>query len=91
MPWQENTWIAACNPVKLKEYLALGKPIVSTPFSELERYNGLVQTASDPITFAQAVRHVLQEDNDERVRARRKAVAESSWDAKAQQVMEELF
>ena len=29
MPWQQNDWIQACNPVKLKEYLALGKPIVT--------------------------------------------------------------
>ncbi|GAG08945.1 unnamed protein product, partial [marine sediment metagenome] len=32
MPWRQNRWIEACNPIKLKEYLALGKPVVSTPF-----------------------------------------------------------
>ena len=29
MPWLSNDWIRFCNPIKTKEYLALGLPIVS--------------------------------------------------------------
>lgn len=25
MPWRQNRWIQACNPIKLKEYLAVGE------------------------------------------------------------------
>jgi glycosyltransferase involved in cell wall biosynthesis len=48
MPWRQNRWVQACNPIKLKEYLALGKPIVSTPFAELQNYRGLVYEAKTP-------------------------------------------
>ena len=34
MPWLGNAWIEHSNPIKLKEYLALGLPVVSTDFPE---------------------------------------------------------
>ena len=30
MPWLDNDWIRYCNPIKVKEYLALGLPVVTT-------------------------------------------------------------
>ncbi len=87
MPWQQNKWIQACNPIKLKEYLALGKPIVSTPFKELENYNGLVAVASSAMDFAGAVRKVLSENCPEFIVKRQKKVIADTWDAKAQRVL----
>ena len=60
MPWLRNEWIKVCNPIKLKEYLAVGRPVVSTPFDELSRYEGLVKVAADAGAFASAVRDVLR-------------------------------
>ena len=91
MPWCRNRWIEACNPIKLKEYLALGKPIVSTPFPELQKYRDVVYQAVTPEAFAEAIRTALSEDNDERIRRRRKAVQTASWDSKAEMVLEALF
>ncbi|MBA7670515.1 putative teichuronic acid biosynthesis glycosyltransferase TuaH [subsurface metagenome] len=90
MPWQQNEWIEACNPIKLKEYLALGKPIVSTPFEELENYKDIVNVASDATSFAEAVRKACDENNPELVSARRKRVSSSTWDAKAREVLDAL-
>ncbi|UCD51006.1 MAG: glycosyltransferase [Phycisphaerales bacterium] len=91
MPWCQNRWIEACNPIKLKECLALGKPIVSTPFPELQKYRELVYQAATPEAFAEAIRTALAEDNAERISARRKAVESASWDRKARIVLGELF
>ena len=91
MPWRQNSWIEACNPVKLKEYLASGKPIVSTPFSELEHYEGLVHVASDAQSFAEAVRQACQEEDPKLVSARRERVRNCTWDAKAEQATRALF
>lgn len=91
MPWRQNKWISACNPIKLKEYLALGKPVVSTPFSELDQYTDVVYQASKPKEFADSIRLAIDEDGPERIARRRKKVHEASWDSKARLVLESLF
>jgi len=90
MPWKQNRWIQACNPIKLKEYLALGKPVVSTPFTELDNYKPVVYEAQDADGFAQAIEQALAEDSPEKMAARREKVMDSTWDRKAQTVLEEL-
>ena len=88
MPWNRNEWIEACNPVKLKEYLAVGRPIVTTPFYELKRYEGLVRIAEEPGNFAREIRSALAEEVDaDRLRAR---VHGETWEAKAASVVDEL-
>jgi glycosyltransferase involved in cell wall biosynthesis len=91
MPWRQNQWIQMCNPVKLKEYLALGKPIVSTPFPELQHYLDVVYEAKTPEEFAEAIKKALAEDNAERAAARKEKVQNASWDSKAQIVLKTLF
>jgi glycosyltransferase involved in cell wall biosynthesis len=91
MPWRQTDWIRACNPVKLKEYLALGKPIVSTPFPELEKYSDLVYIAKTPNEFAACIRKALAEDSSEHIATRRKKVEKATWDSKAQLVLNKLF
>jgi glycosyltransferase involved in cell wall biosynthesis len=87
MPWRQNRWIEACNPVKLKEYLALGKPVVSTPFPELAQYDGFIYQATDPTSFVAAIRQALAEDSEERQAARRERVKAHTWDAKAEEAL----
>jgi glycosyltransferase involved in cell wall biosynthesis len=64
MPWNQSPWIQACNPVKLKEYLATGRPVVSTEFPELDRYEGLVERAQGTDGFIAAIRRVLKNPGD---------------------------
>ncbi len=88
MPWNESDWIRACNPVKLKEYLAIGRPIVSTPFDELEQYPGLVRIARGADAFAAEVRRALGDAHDPAPgRAR---VERESWGAKCEGVLQAL-
>ena len=91
MPWLQNRWIKLCNPIKLKEYLALGKPVVSTPFSELQNFRDVVYEARNPEDFAEGIRKALVEDSPTRVAARRKKVETSTWDSKAELVLNKLF
>jgi glycosyltransferase involved in cell wall biosynthesis len=88
MPWNDSDWIKACNPVKLKEYLAAGRPVVSTPFDELDHYRGFIHVATDADSFAAAIRDALASPDDpERLRAR---VEAETWDAKATRVLNRL-
>ncbi|MCK4913614.1 MAG: glycosyltransferase [Planctomycetes bacterium] len=91
MPWRQNRWIQACNPIKLKEYLALGKPVVSTPFPELEKYLDVVYQADNAEDFARCIKKAIEENNPDRTAARRKKVENASWDSKAKLVLKTLF
>jgi glycosyltransferase involved in cell wall biosynthesis len=90
MPWLENEWIEHCNPVKLKEYLALGKPVVSTPFPELKQTPSLCYEASGAEAFACAIDRALEEDSPSRRRRRRAWAAQHSWDSKFSLVLDML-
>jgi glycosyltransferase involved in cell wall biosynthesis len=87
MPWLDNDWIRACNPIKLKEYLALGLPVVSTPFPELRRYEHLVAVAHDAETFVKLVARAVAGDAPGSPDERRRAVTSDSWTARAADVI----
>ena len=91
MPWRQNRWIEACNPIKLKEYLALGKPVVSTPYPELDKYLDIVYVVKTPEEFAKKIKQALLEDCRARVIMRRKKVQSATWHNKAELVLRELF
>ena len=74
-----------------KEYLALGKPVVSTGFGQVQEYRDVIYEAQSPMEFAAAIKRALAEDNAERIAARRKMVLHDSWESKAQLVLEEFL
>lgn len=81
MPWNNSDWIRACNPIKLKEYLATGRPVVTTDFPALDGWRDLVSVADGPDAFAAAVRRAIAAPLDHGgVLAR---LAGETWSAKA--------
>lgn len=89
MPWNQNEWIKACNPVKLKEYLATGRPVVSTPFPELDHYAEHVGIASTADGFAMAIETALS-DGATPGYGRRERVRQHTWEQKANDLLETL-
>jgi len=90
-PWKRNRWIEACNPIRLKEYLAAGKPVVSTPYPELQKYADVVYQATTARQYAERIIEALADDNAERASDRKQKVQDASWDNKARIVLRELF
>lgn len=92
LPWIQSHWTEAANPIKIKEYLALGKPIISTPvFTQIEQYRDVAYVANTPEEFAHCIVKALSEDSPERIAVRRKKVQYDTWDSKAQIIIKELF
>jgi len=92
LPWVKNKWTEAANPIKVKEYLALGKPFVTTPvFTQVQEYLDVAYVANTSEEFARCIVRALEEDSHERIDARRKKVEQNTWDSKAQFVLQELF
>ncbi|MEW5057309.1 MAG: glycosyltransferase [Cycloclasticus sp.] len=83
LPFKNNPQIQACNPLKLREYLAAGRPIISTPFPALVPYKNFIHpitTANEMV--AELKLSALQGPNPKQ----RDSVAQQTWSARAQQV-----
>jgi hypothetical protein len=90
MPWLQNDWIRKCNPIKLREYLALGFPIVSMRFPELSPYAEHVYGADSHAEFLEQLDRALAESDPARFEARRDSVRGESWESRAERVAELL-
>ena len=79
VPHVENSFTNSLNPLKLWEYLAAGKPIVSTNVAGFRDYPALCRIGSGVDEFVAACRAALAE-NGERTAERRAEAAKHSWD-----------
>jgi glycosyltransferase involved in cell wall biosynthesis len=77
MPWLDNDWIRHSNPIKLKEYLALGLPVVTTDFPEAHQYAEHLAIAKNADDFVAHVRRLLSSPPDPA--SQRAAVLTKSW------------
>ena len=85
IPFLDNAQIRACNPLKLREYLAAGSAVVSTDFPAATPYRAHLRLANDAATFAAALDGSLAEGEDIRS-ARRASVQGESWEARAHMI-----
>ncbi len=92
-PFQVSRLTTAVNPIKLREYLAAGRPVVSTPVPAVLEYRDVVAVAADPAAFADAVDRMLEPSHDTpAARSRRRdSVRSESWDAVAERIRPTLL
>lgn len=87
MPFALNASTRFISPTKTLEYLAAGKPAVSTPVRDVaQQYAQIVPIAASHAEFIAACEHVLARDGAEQMNFRMAAamvVAETSWDRTA--------
>ncbi len=81
LPFTRTRMTRNINPIKLREYLAAGLPVVSTPLPEAERYWPEVRIAADAESFARACDEAVADAAPARRRARSRLVADETWDA----------
>ncbi|MDQ3258874.1 MAG: hypothetical protein M3R15_34255, partial [Acidobacteriota bacterium] len=74
--------------IKVREYLATGKPTVIAPLPEYEPMKNVLRIARSREDFFRQVEDALQETGTEAARARQAAVAGGTWDARAEWVSE---
>lgn len=86
IPFRTNDLTARVNPLKLREYLAAGLPVVSTPLPEVVRYNGLVHLADGVQDFAAGIEAALSERSEAMIRRRVDAMRAEGWGARVEQI-----
>lgn len=84
IPFKISPLTTAVNPIKLYEYLAAGKPVVSTDLPEVARYADVCYVASSDRSFVRAAEEALCEPcDDARRAARRRIASENTWTRRA--------
>jgi GT2 family glycosyltransferase/glycosyltransferase involved in cell wall biosynthesis len=83
MPWLANEWIEHCNPIKVKEYLALGLPVVTTKYPEAAWLDDVIDIAGDAEDFVNLIDKALAGGGKSDAAGRRAKVRDDSWAARA--------
>lgn len=82
IPYRISEAVERINPLKLYQYLAAGKPIVSTAIPMVERFKDVVAWCRTDDEFLRAVHLALVEAGDPAQRERRRqAAVPYTWDA----------
>jgi len=84
IPFRVNELTLNVNPIKLREYLAAGLPVVSTPLPEVAAYAPMVEIADGVDAFVDACDRALAADNPEQVHHRQAAMRAETWRAKVE-------
>ena len=91
LPWvTANEFVSYGSAIKVREYLATGKPVVITPLYEYEPLDGILRISRGYDDFIQKVEDALRGDSETERRARQQAVKESTWDARAEEVSRDI-
>lgn len=85
IPFRLNNLTLRANPLKMREYLAAGLPVVSTRLPEVVRYGSLVRIASGRDEFIREIQHALRERGEPFVTTRLAAMREESWERRVEQ------
>jgi glycosyltransferase involved in cell wall biosynthesis len=82
LPFLDNRLNHGVNPIKLREYLAAGRPTVASDLPEMRPYASVLELAEGAERFPDRVISALDPSNDTEVaRARRRAAVQGdSWD-----------
>ncbi len=84
LPFRINALTLAANPLKVREYLAAGLPVVSTAVPEVEA-TGLCRIAATPDEYVDQIEAALREGGGPSG-ARSRAVAGESWEARLEEI-----
>ncbi len=87
IPYRLNRQVMHANPLKLREYLAMGKPVVAVRTAEIEKYSDVVAIADSREEFLAKLDDLLSRpDSPMAIERRMSRVASVSWDARLARV-----
>jgi glycosyltransferase involved in cell wall biosynthesis len=87
LPWNtEVPFTSYGSAIKVREYLASGKPVVISPLPEYESMRDVLRIGRTRDQFLNLVEDALRETGSTLMRARQAAVKDGTWDARAEWV-----
>lgn len=87
LPWEtEHAFTSYGSAIKVREYLATGKPVVISPLPEYETMSDVLRIARSRDEFIKLIDGALSHDPPEKASQRQAAVQDGTWDARAEWV-----
>ncbi len=86
MPYALNNQVINANPIKLREYLAMGKPVVTVRTPETEKFSDVVRISDGHGSFVRNIEEALNKDSEEDIKKRSDRVKDSSWESRVDKI-----
>ncbi|UTV26733.1 glycosyltransferase [Photobacterium atrarenae] len=90
LPFVDNAQIRACDPLKLREYLAAGCPVISSDFPSARQYPCLVSVATNQQEWLDAIDafcHLSQQHRLQYRKTARQQMMNESWEMRGDTVI----
>lgn len=86
IPYKVNTLTASIYPLKINEYLAAGKPVISTNFSEdINSFKNVAYIVNTHAEFTEIIDRAIDENVINRKVARMEAASANSWEKRVEE------
>lgn len=79
IPHKIDNFVKSMNPMKMYDYLACGKPIVSTPGAGIEMFNEFIYIAKNNEEFNKMIDAAINDDSAHLQERRRTEIQKHSW------------
>jgi teichuronic acid biosynthesis glycosyltransferase TuaH len=90
IPHKIDNFSKYTNPMKVYEYLACGKPVVTTPTADLEELSDIISLADDKLEFNQQINTILQKDIIS-AEKRLEIIKEHSWLKRVDKMLDLIY
>jgi glycosyltransferase involved in cell wall biosynthesis len=88
IPHHDTPFSRSMSPLKLFQYLASGRPIVTTKVAGVDRWAGLISIADGHEDFLRKIDETLREDTVEKSGKRIEAARRETWDRRVKEMFD---
>jgi glycosyltransferase involved in cell wall biosynthesis len=83
IPFKKNVLTKSIYPLKINEYLAAGRAVVATDFSEdIKGFEDVIYIGEDHQAFVQLIGKAIEENNETRIASRIEVANQNTWAAR---------
>ncbi len=90
-PHQMNDFIRSTHPMKLYEYLAMGKPVVSTAHEGLELFSDVISFAESYEEFQKKITVALEDKDETSMKKRLEWVRNNTFEKRVEEMMQRIY